>query len=389
MAALPGSNRLSILLVATATRWYGTARMPRALNRAGFDVALLTPRNSLAEHSRFVAKIGFLEDGAGPQHWLNAFAAMVKATAPALVMPCDDMSFRLLQALALWPPEQLKAALALQLGALIRHSLGDPAWYRTSVDKTLLPAAAAALDVRVPPGEVVGGLAEAEAFAAAHGYPVVVKRSLSSAGDGVAICANRGELASAIPQLLRANGIALEPGPERLLVQAYIRGRIKYYPSMAWQGTVLTGYAGEKLVADPEPKGPATVNRYHRSPELREMSVKLARGFGITGFFSPEFVEDESTGVPYLMEINRRLVGGAHRGSAIGVDHCAALHAAANGLPSPTRADLDDGEQHLTVHFPQEWLRDASSHWLRDYPVDVPWDEPELIDAMLALRHEP
>ena len=51
-------------------------------------------------------------------------------------------------------------------------------------------------------------------------------------------------------------------------------------------------------------------------------------------------------------------------------------------------ADLDVGEEHLTVHFPQEWLRDATSHWLRDYPVDVPWDEPELIDAMLALRHE-
>ncbi len=81
-------------------------------------------------------------------------------------------------------------------------------------------------------------------------------------------------------------------------------------------------------------------------------------------------------------------MGGAHRGSAIGVDHCAALHAAIDGVPVTTRRDLDDGEQHFTVHFPQEWLRDPGSDWLRGHPVDVPWDEPELIEAMLAMRHE-
>ena len=46
-----------ILLVSTATRWYGTARTPRALAKAGFEVTLLAPRNSLAESSRFVARM--------------------------------------------------------------------------------------------------------------------------------------------------------------------------------------------------------------------------------------------------------------------------------------------------------------------------------------------
>lgn len=378
-----------ILLVATATRWFGTARMPRALAGAGFDVALLTPRNSLAEHSRFVAKLGYVEDAATPRQWLHAFAAMVKATAPRIVMPCDDTAFLLLQSLVVAPPVRLEPTLALELAALIRQSLGDPAWYRTSVDKTLLPAAAEALGVRVPPSAVVASLAQAESFAADHGYPVVVKRRRSSAGDGVAICADRVELADAMAELARADTVVLPAnGESRLLVQAYIRGGTRFYPSMAWQGNLLTGYAGEKLVANPEPKGPPTVNRYFRSPALRESAAKLARGFGITGFFSPEFVEDERTGTHYLMEINRRLVGGAHRGSAIGVDHCAALFAAVNGATAPTRADLAEGEEHYTVHFPQEWLRDPASHWLRDRPVDVPWDEPELIEAMLALRNE-
>lgn len=36
----------TVLLVATATRWLGTARIRRGLAKAGFEVALLTPRNS-------------------------------------------------------------------------------------------------------------------------------------------------------------------------------------------------------------------------------------------------------------------------------------------------------------------------------------------------------
>jgi len=81
-------------------------------------------------------------------------------------------------------------------------------------------------------------------------------------------------------------------------------------------------------------------------------------------------------------------VGGAHRGSDIGVDHAAALHAALRGAPIPTRARLDDGEEHLSVHFPQEWLRDPHSRWLTGYPVDMPWDDPELLEALVALHRE-
>ena len=39
------------------------------------------------------------------------------------------------------------------------------------------------------------------------------------------------------------------------------------------------------------------------------------------------------------------------------------------------------------VHFPQEWLRDPQSPHLAQHPSDVPWDEPELLEALLKLRH--
>ena len=62
----------AILLVSTATQYIGTARIPGALAKAGFEVYLLTPRNSLAAKSRYVRRCGLLRPGAGrpPGHRL-------------------------------------------------------------------------------------------------------------------------------------------------------------------------------------------------------------------------------------------------------------------------------------------------------------------------------
>jgi predicted ATP-grasp superfamily ATP-dependent carboligase len=378
-----------VLLVTTATRWFGPARVPRALARAGFEVTLLAPRGSLAEHSGFVSKVGHIPDNATPMQWIFAFAASVKATSPRLVVPGDDTALRLLQTLVLTPPAGMQPALQAELAALVVESLGDPAHYRTAIDKLLLPPVARALGVAMPAFTITGDIADAEAFAASHGYPLVVKRNHSSAGSGVAICAERSELTRAFAELKRLGAQDFEGSVgDRLLVQAHITGPTRYYPTMAWKGKMLVGYAGERLVANPEPMGPPTVNRYYKSPELRAMTEKLVAGLGMSGFVSPEFLEDKSTGRLYLIEINRRIVGGAHRGSAFDADHWAALRATLSGETPTTRNDLDKDEEHVTVHFPQEWMRDPASQWLRQYPVDVPWDEPKLIEALLALRNE-
>jgi hypothetical protein len=119
---------------------------------------------------------------------------------------------------------------------------------------------------------------------------------------------------------------------------------------------------------------------------MREFARRLVEGFGMSGLLGLECVLADGSGEAYLIEINRRIVPGTHRGRELGVDQCAALHAALDGLPSPTRTDLEAGEEVVRVSFPQEWLRDPQSRWLREYPVDVPWDEVELLAAMVARR---
>ena len=381
--------RIPVLLVSTATRWLGTARVPWALAKAGFDVALLTPRNSLAEKSRFVSKVDHLPDNATVSQWVTAFAAAVRATAPRVVLPCDDMAFRLLAKLAQSPPRDLQPALHLQLTSLIRDSLGDPAYYETAVDKTLLPPAAEALAIRVPPYSIVHEPASADAFAAARGYPVVLKRAHGFAGQGVAICANRDQLSRAFAAFSQQNALDLGDSSSTYhLMQSHVPGRVQYYLATAWNGDLLAGYASEKIVANPEPTGPPTVTRHFCSPRLREITATLARGFGISGHFFVEFIVADRNGEPHVLEINRRITPGSHRGRARNVDQWAALHARLQGTDSTSRTDLDEGEEGIAVWFPEEWLRDPQSRYLREYPVDVPWDDPELIKALLAMRRE-
>lgn len=377
-----------VLLLAIAPNWIGAARIPRTLALAGFEVALLTRKDSLAEHSGYVSRLSLLPAVFTPQQWVFSFAEMVRARPPRIVIPGDDQVWILLQTVAELAPEGLPPDEYARLAALVRESLGDPAHYHTSTNKILFPAAAKALGVRMPASALVSNIQDAESFAMTHGYPVVLKLPYGFGGDGVAICADRAALTQALPRLRQSAVADLGAGSDTLLAQAYIRGSTTYYGIAAWKGKMLAGYATDKVVGHPEPKGPACVIRYRRDPQIRDFAERLVRGFGISGLAGLECLVEERTGEAYVLEINRRVAPGMDRGRLLGVDMCAALHAAVNDLPSPTRADLDEGETGIRCSFPQEWLRDPQSEWLRKYPTDVPWDEPELIVAMLAMRHQ-
>jgi hypothetical protein len=380
--------KIPALLVSTATRWTGTARIPAALADAGFSVALLTPRNSLAERSRHVMNVGYLPDNATVAQWVAAFAEIAAAMQPRIVLPCDDMAFRLLARLCRTAPRGMPPSIHARLSSLIEYSLGSAAHYEASVDKTRLPAVATAMGVAVPPFAIVGSVADADVFGRTHGYPIVVKRAHGFAGAGVAICADAGEVAAAFNRFSEPQALDFGDPVSRLLVQAHVPGTVQYYLSTAWQGQLIAGYASEKIVANPHPTGPPTVTRHFRSPQLRSIAESLAAGFGISGHFFVEFIVQTATDAPLVLEINRRITPGSHRGSLRNVDHWAALYASLTGTRSPSRSDFDEGEESLVVWFPEEWLRDPGSRYLRDHVVDAPWDEPELFTAFTAMRTE-
>ena len=108
----------------------------------------------------------------------------------------------------------------------------------------------------------------------------------------------------------------------------------------------------------------------------------------MTGLFTSEYIVEK----PRVAVPDRDQPADQSRyafGAVMNVDLCAALHAAMRRRGRRrTRSRLDSGEERIFVQFPAEWLRNPQSPWLRRHPVDVPWDDPELLDAMLALRNE-
>jgi hypothetical protein len=193
----------------------------------------------------------------------------------------------------------------------------------------------------------------------------------------VAICGTRDEVAGALPAFSAADAqdpIEGATRAPRYLAQAHLAGRTQYFQGVAWKGRLLAGYAGEKLVGNPEPTGPTTVTRYFRSPRLRTMTEHIVAGFGMTGLFVAEFRTDERTRDSYLIEINRRISPATHLSAARNVDLCAGCMRPSRA--PPRRRAWTWAKARKDPVSSREWLRDPESRHLRDYPVDVPWDEP-------------
>jgi predicted ATP-grasp superfamily ATP-dependent carboligase len=378
-----------ILLVSTASRWLGTARMPRSLAKAGFEVSLLAPRGSLALHSRFVTRYSVLRDESTPMQWLLSLVAMINDVGPRLVVPCDEVAIRLLFELVRNPPHHLEGDGGARVTRLVRESLGDPAHYETSIDKTLLPAAARALGVPVPRAAIADTVDEAIERAGELGYPIVLKRRYGFASQGVRILQRPDGLREAADVLLRP--MQLDLGVQRapsLLVQAFVDGPMLSQTMVAWNGEPLAGFARRREVVFTAGMGASAVVRVRKSQAIRECTETLCRAFGMSGFFSVQYIEPVDGSPPVLLEINRRIVTFMHTDEYSGVDLCGALFQRLAGMPRTLPDDMPDDIDRVVVSFPREWLRDPESPWLRDYPADVPWDDPQVFKAMLALRHE-
>ncbi len=322
-----------------------------------------------------------------PMEWLHSLIAAIDETAPRMLVPCDEMAVRLLFALAVDPPRDLPSATRLRLEVLIRTSLGDPEFFQTSIDKILLPPAAEALGIRMPPYALADGIDEAIACAASLGYPLVLKRRFGFAGEGVAVATDADDLVRQGQSLLSPDQLDLgQRHPRQLLVQSFIRGPYHSQAIAAWQGKPLARFAWEREVATLPYKGQTSVLRFVRSPETAAYTEALCEAFGISGFCNVQFVLDED-GRAYLLELNRRIVTHMHMGERVGADLAAAIARQLRGLPPAPRTEPLSEFGPSVVIFPREWLRDPHSHWLHEHPSDVPWDDPALIKAMLAMRH--
>ena len=158
--------------------------------------------------------------------------------------------------------------------------------------------------------------------------------------------------------------------------QAFVAGREATSAVVCWKGAVLASLHFE-VVNKASSRGHATVVRSIENAEMSAAAEKMARRLNLSGLYGFDFMLESETGNAYLVEINPRSTQVGHLSLGPGRDIPAALYAALSGKAVEATPKIT--EKDTIALFPQEWIRDAESPFLRLAYHDIPLEEPELI----------
>jgi predicted ATP-grasp superfamily ATP-dependent carboligase len=328
----------------------------------------------LMQRSQYVNEAVLHPESIDNDELLASLRATLERLHPDIVIPTDDTSVLVLHQLR----AQLGADAPLEQQGLFSRSLGDVRHSKTVRNRKLLAGLATRQRVHTPAQGVVHSEADALHFAAENRYPIVLKEEDSVAGFGVNICKNEGELRRAVQELAKSEG-QLADG---VLVQGFVEGRSAMRVVVAQAGRVLGGLSAIKLETWPRSTGPSSCVEVIDHPEMEASAASLVDALGYSGFASLDFMLDES-GRAALIELNPRPTPISHLGERLGACLFRKLAAALRGEPAD--AGKPQGLPARVALFPQEWVRDQeSAHLAAGVYHDVPWDEPDLVEAYTA-----
>ena len=378
-----------ILLFALETQWPGAARLPRALQAAGFVVGVAGRAKAYLAQTRFRDHFFLLPETHHGAALLAGLRTIVKAWPPDLILPLDDRSALFLARVH----ERLAAGGRPDpLADLLQRSLGNPAAIYEATSKRRTMEVARALGLRVPAARTVAATAEVLEFARTEGFPVVLKRSFDSAGNGVFICRNEAEVVATMARLHRSQKLRRRlslwraarrgrrmdrrwlPADTSLTVSRFIAGQCATLLAATMAGRMLAALTAVKVESYPDAHGPSSVVRFVRVEAMRRAAAAMLQRWGLTGLVGFDFILD-AAGQAWLLECNPRSTPIAHLGGRAGEDLCAALHAGLTGLAAPP-ATPENGL--VVAHFPSEQWRDPHSPYLVPTILDVPVDDPDL-----------
>ena len=388
-------SKPAVLLV-TAYRWPSSGRVAMGFATAGWNVEAVCPRGHVFEK---VQAIRGLHD----YHFLSGPSSIRRAilrVRPDLVVPCDDLAAGLLRHLC---DPDTASPVSGELRALLTRSLGAASSYRDLDSRSHIADLARQEGVAVPQTDAVRSGAELEAWIERNGLPAFLKTDGSSGGYGVRLVSTIEEARRAFASLRAPIGIlralkravfdhaetfivpALRRTRPAVNIQKCVAGEEATCTAACWQGKVLACLALRVLKTN-GPVGYSTVVQVVDNPEILEAVGKMVRRLSISGLCGFDFVIEPRSGRPFLIEINPRATQTTHLGSGTERDLPLALLSAATGTSFEPPRDTRAGE--VIALFPQEWLRDPNSEFLRTAHHDVPWSEDEFVRACAASRPE-
>ena len=385
------------VLVATTFCWYPTARLALALANAGFTVDVLCPRRHPVSKTTVARKM-YSFNGLAP---LRSLAAAIADSEPDLIVSGDDLATRHLH--RLHDRERHGGKAGSLICALIERSLGAAESFPISYARAAFMELAEQEGIRIPETAVMESFDEFKDWILRNGFPAVLKANGTSGGEGVRVVRTMDEAERAFrflqapPRFLRAAKHALLDDDLTLIspalrrqkfvvnAQAFVDGKEATSAVACWNGKVLAALHFE-VINKTSSAGHATVVRLIEKSQMSAAVERIVGRLHLSGVHGFDFMLEEQTGDAYLIEINPRATQVGHLALGAGRDIPAALYAAVSAaavLPGPKVTEKD-----TIALFPQEWIRDPESPFLRAAHHDVPWEEPELVHDCVNNRRK-
>lgn len=376
------------ILIATTVRWFPTPRLVMALARAGFYVEAVCPRKHPLQKTSVIHKIHSY-DGFVPT---VSFSDAIAASAPDLVVPGDEYAVQCLRKVY----DRAAGDTAEPIRRLIEKSLGPSESFRILASRTAVMQLAREESIRVPRTEVIRNVSDLRRCSEEFLFPFVLKADGTSSGEGVRIVrtieeAKRGfrTLRAPLSAVRVVKRVLVDQEREFVLptllrqghqvnAQELVDGTDATSMAACWRGDVLARIHFE-VVKKQYKNGPASVMRRMELPEMDLAISRVVKRLNLSGFHGFDFLIEKGSGNPFLVEVNPRPTQVGHLTLGAGRDLPAALYAAVANTPV---AEAPPITQNDTIAlFPQEWVRNPSSMFLRSAYHDIPWEEPELIRA--------
>jgi len=406
-----GAGPAPRILLSATLRWPFAGRLAIGFASLGCRVEMLGPRGHPAQATGRLARL----HRASAWRPLHALRAALEASAPAIVVPCDDTAAMHLA--------QLHALLTVGTGgtgdggggsggaadaalrACIVRSLGAPQACVLATRRAALLAWAGSQGVRVPDTAELADAAALAGWLQQHRLPAVLKRDASWGGQGVEIVHDAAQARAAFarlsappspgPALLHALldrdpwtlAAALRGDAPQVSVQAHVAGVPANRAVACRQGQVLAGTSVLALHTQ-HATGPATVVRIVDNAEMAYTAARLVGRLGLSGLWGFDFVVDPLTRAATLIEVNPRATPICHLPLGAGHDPVAALCASLRGADAAGAARAVQPVAaiggRLVALFPGEWQRDPAGAALREAHHDRPDAEPRFVRECLA-----
>lgn len=350
----------------------------------GCEVAALCPRGHVLAN---VSGIGALYQYRSRNSVAELERALA-ASAPEIVVPCDDR--------AVWQLHDLHASRP-DLRELIETSLGQAAAFPILRSRSRLMEVARDCGVRVPESQALESASDVHEWYRTHPGPAVVKVDGTWGGSGVQIVHSAEEALRAwqrfsMPErrgsslkrwLVNDDPLAFWKGPSpHISIQRFIPGRPANCMIAAWRGRLL-GIVSVEVLCTQGRTGASTIVRLVRNGEMVRNAERLTGRLGLSGFHGLDYMLEEQSDTPFLIELNPRCTQLGHlllpeQGDLAG-SLCAQLGARSRG-GAQAEVPID---RDVIAFFPQALAWNPDSPYMQQCHHDIPWTQPELLRELL------